>query len=95
MPVSSSCTVHKAENEHTETAVPARVTGKCKSTVTVRVLNICNITALSARALGRVVGITPTAAQLGQRAAKAGEQWEEVQERKGHGEDREGSEKWE
>ena len=54
--------------------------GRCKGTIiTVRVLNICNITTLPARALGRVVGVTPTAAQLQQRAAKAGAGWEEVQ----------------
>ena len=70
--------------------------GRCKGTIiTVRVLNICNITTLPARALGRVVGVTPTAAQLRQRAAKVGAGWEEVQARKGHREDREGSEKQE
>lgn len=68
--------------------------GRCKGTIiTGRVLNICNITELPARALGRVVGVTSAAAQLRQRAAKAGRGWEEVQEHKGHREDGEGSEK--
>lgn len=71
-------------------------TGRCKGIkITVRVLHICNITMLHARALGRVVGVTLTAAQLWQRVAKAKAGWEVVQEHKGHGEDVEGSEKQE
>lgn len=94
MPVSSSRAVHKAENEHAETVAPARLIGRCKGTVTTaRVFNIRNIAVLPARALGRVVGVTPSTAQIQQRAATAGGEWEKLQERKGHREDGEGSEK--
>jgi len=73
MPVSSSRTVHKAENEHAETVLPARVTGRRKGTIiTVRVWHMCDITVLPGRALGRVVGIPPMAVPLWQTAAKAG-----------------------
>lgn len=45
--------------------MPARVMGRCKGSVTsVRVLNICDVSVLPARALSRVVGVTPTPAQL-------------------------------
>lgn len=50
--------------------------------IAVRVLNVCNITVLPARALTRAVGATPTAAQLWQQAGRA---WQEVWEKKDTG----------
>lgn len=89
MPASPSHTVCKAENEHPEAVVPTRAMGRFKGTrIAVRVLNVCNITVLPARALTRAVGATPTAAQLWQQAGRA---WQEVWEKKGHREDGEGS----
>lgn len=80
MPVLSSHTVHKTENEHVENLVPTGVIGRSKGTITVRSFKICNIAVMYARALSRVVGVTLTAAQMCQMQKKHGRKYRTVKD---------------